>query len=298
MTSRSMPLLALLLAVFALLASGFAALPSALWINAANAYQWLRELCAQAVNAADLRVPLFPWTVALAPLAVAVLALRSAIRQLSATHGLTRTLLQREVVPIPEPLARVAVDAGLGGRVKLIDSADFYAFCFGWLRPKVCVSTAVIGALPPAELEAVLRHESWHVQRRDPLKLLVASALGSALFFLPVVGDLARHYALEKEVGADGAAIRAMKNNQPLAAALYRAATAGAVGTSTLAAVSAFNLVDARIDYLLGDEAPAFHSRPVSALVSAIALVSLSLLLCVSVMAAQLSSVGACAPCR
>ena len=297
MTNRSMLQgLALLPAACVLLALAFAPLSPALWNNAAIAYGWFQELCTETVSLAASRLPLFPWTIAFLPLAVAAMALASVVRQLFATHRLTRTLPGQEVIPIPESMARLAVDTGLGDRVRLIDSPDFYAFCFGWLRPEVCVSTAVVRELTAAELEAVLRHESWHAQRRDPLKLLVANALCSAFFFLPIVRDLARHYALEREVGADGAAVRAMKDNHPLAAALYRAATIGATGTSTLP-VGAFNIVDARIGRLLGEGAPLFHPRPLSGLVSAIALVSLSLLLCVSLMAAQLSAASTCFRC-
>lgn len=289
-------LLTVSMAVLLLLASGSAPFSSALWSSAGTAFRWLQELCFEALRMASPHIPLH-LTLSLVPLMLAALALSSAFRQVFATHSLTRRLLEQAVVPTPEPLVRLAIDCGLEDRIRLIDSPEFYAFCFGWLRPQICVSTAVVNELPSTELEAVLRHESWHVQRRDPLRLLVADALGSALFFLPVARELARHYALERELGADGATVRAMNDRRPLAGALYRAATGDSAGPSLQTTVGAFNAVDARIDQLLGGGVPAFRLRRLRAFVSVLMLIGLSLILCVSVMAMNFGSVATCVRC-
>jgi len=41
----------------------------------------------------------------------------------------------------------------------------------------------------PAELDAVLEHEHYHVRNRDPLKLVLARALPAAFFYLPVLAS-------------------------------------------------------------------------------------------------------------
>lgn len=286
------------LSITAVLLAAFAAFSPTLWNDTVGTYRELEALCVRALETLSSHVPLFPWIVVLVPLLVGALALASVIRQLLATQRLISALLEQEVVPIPEPLGGVAGAVGLESRIRLIDSPDFYAFCFGWLRPEVCISTVVIRQLSASELEAVFRHESWHVLRRDPLRLLVANALSFALFFMPLARDLARHYALGRELRADGATVRAMKNRQPLAGALYRAATGRAAVPSLELAVGAFNALDARIDQLLGEGALAFRPRPLSAFVSVAVLLALSLFLCVSVMAVQASNIGgACTPC-
>ena len=60
----------------------------------------------------------------------------------------------------------------------MIDAEAPLAFCAGWLRPRVYVSTAV--PRPPlatSELRAVLAHEQHHGALRDPLRLAVGRVL-------------------------------------------------------------------------------------------------------------------------
>ena len=260
-------------------------------------YHSLQQFCLTALDIADAWVPLFPWIALVVPLTLVLAGSVTAVRQTVATRRLVRALMRDEIVPIEEPLRQAADRAGILGRIRLVASPDFFAFCFGCLSPAVCISTAAVAELSPVELEAVLRHESWHVRRRDPLRVLVANALGSALFVVPIVRDLARHYTIKIELRADYAAVRAMGDAHPLAAALYRATTRTSM-LSLQAAVGAFNSTNVRIDQLLGEEGPpAFHARPLGALVSIIALVSLSLLFCMSLMAAQLASMAGCGRC-
>jgi len=260
-------------------------------------YRWFQQFCIKALDIVDSRVPLIPWIVLLVPLAVAATAIVSIARQLLATHRLVHALFEDEVVLIDQRLRRAAVRVGIDDHIRLVVSAEFFAFCFGLFRPTVCISTTAARELPAKELEAVLRHESWHARRRDPLKLLLANALGSALFFLPVVRDFAQHYALTKELRADNAAVEAMDDTHPLAAALYRAATR-TTALPLRAAVGAFNSTDTRVDQLLGEGPPSFRAQPRDMILTSVALLSLSLLLCMSVMAARLGGVGVCPPCR
>ena len=67
-----------------------------------------------------------------------------------------------------------------GRRVLVIPGAQPLAFCAGLLRPRVYVSTGALERLGEAELAAVVAHEAHHAARRDPLRLLVARAIGDA----------------------------------------------------------------------------------------------------------------------
>ncbi len=89
-----------------------------------------------------------------------------------------------------------------------VDDARPRAFCAGLLRPRVHVSLGARGALSARELEAVVAHERHHVRRRDPLRLLVVSALAQSLFFMPVLPGLAARYGALAELAADEAAAR------------------------------------------------------------------------------------------
>ena len=127
----------------------------------------------------------------------------------------------------------------------LIDVAAPLAFCAGWLRPRVYVSTEVLARLSESELRAVLAHEQHHEALRDPLRLAVSRVLCQALFFLPVLRLLHERYTDVTELTADAAALDAIDGAAaPLAAAMLAVATTGAgevVGISP-----------ARVDSLLG----------------------------------------------
>jgi hypothetical protein len=104
--------------------------------------------------------------------------------------------------------------------VQLVTGSAPCAFCAGWLRPRVFMSTGALMALSIEEREAVVAHELHHARRRDPLRLLVARSLGEGLFFLPAVGRLAERYASLAELAADEAAERATGGRKALASAM------------------------------------------------------------------------------
>lgn len=140
-------------------------------------------------------------------IAVVFLGARAVIRQLAAYRRFRRTL---------RPLDGVII---AGTPVTLIDQPRPEAFCAGYLRPHVYLSTGARDALTPEELEAVILHERHHLQRRDPLRISAIRTLAEALFFVPVLRRLAVRYTDFAELAADDAAIRA-RSAPALASAL------------------------------------------------------------------------------
>ena len=102
-----------------------------------------------------------------------------------------------------------------GQPVAIVPGARPLAFCAGLLRPRVYVSSGAVERLSADALAAVVEHEAHHAARRDPLRILVARAIGEAysLTALP-----RREQALA-ELAADAAAVR-RRGAAPLAAAL------------------------------------------------------------------------------
>src|SRR3954451_10897613 len=128
--------------------------------------------------------------------------------------------------------------------VNVVRDHRLQAFCAGYLRPRVYVSTATASTLDRAELDAVLAHEAHHRLRRDPLRIAAARGLGEALFFLPVLRRLTERYCALAELSADEAAIARSGDPAPLAAAMLHfgeMADAAVVGISP-----------ERVDHLLG----------------------------------------------
>lgn len=184
-------------------------------------------------------------------------ALRLAARRLRRTRAF---LDDRLIAPGARPpaFARAVARAGLAGRVDCVASADPVAFCYGIRRPRVAISTGLLALLDERELEAVLRHEAYHLGNRDPLRLIVADTLAAAFRFLPLVGMLRDHHAVAQELAADRYAVRALGTDRGLAAALYKLLT----GTGAHAPVpgpGATGALALRIDALLGSHIPPRH---------------------------------------
>jgi Zn-dependent protease with chaperone function len=148
------------------------------------------------------------------------LAGRSLARQVLASrrlayrvHGLARAL--------PDQLIRVAMQAGLGGRVVLVDEPESFSFVYGVLTPRVAVSRGLLEGVSGGELRAVLEHERYHVCNLDPLKVVLVRALSAALFFLPALDSLHARYVAGRELAADRRAV-AVCGRRPLAGALLK----------------------------------------------------------------------------
>lgn len=96
------------------------------------------------------------------------LACRSLARQTLASHrlaGRVRGLAQA----LPDQLTRAALQAGLEGRVVLVDAPESFSFVHGVLSPRVVVSRGLLEDVSDRELRAVLEHERYHVCNLDPL---------------------------------------------------------------------------------------------------------------------------------
>jgi peptidase M48-like protein len=138
--------------------------------------------------------------------AVLITAVRLAWRQVHGHRRLVRSLPVCGRLPGHPGVSLVEADAAL-------------AFCAGWLRPRIYVSTGAVQRLSPEELRAVLAHEHEHRALRDPLRLAVGRVLGQALFFLPALRPLGARYGDVAELRADRAAVAA-GGVAPLAAAM------------------------------------------------------------------------------
>ena len=142
---------------------------------------------------------------------VLVVTLRAALKQLREHRRLIRAL---------------PVGGTLPGHptVSVVRAATPLAFCAGWVRPRIYVSTAAVEQLSETELRAVLAHEHHHLKVRDPLRLAIGRVLCQALFFLPVLRPLHARYGEVAELKADAAAVDAA-DKKSLASAMLAFST-------------------------------------------------------------------------
>src|SRR3989344_6388213 len=99
------------------------------------------------------------------------------------------------------------------------------AFCFGFKDPKIYISTGLIQILSVAELEAVFRHEKYHLENKDALMLFFASIIQSLLPFFPIISDISKNYRIQKEIAADDSVIKGMQNPELLISVLGKLVT-------------------------------------------------------------------------
>jgi hypothetical protein len=140
-------------------------------------------------------------------IAIVTFGIRSLARQLRAAAKLSRGL-------------RVIHEIEMAGqRLSVIEDEHPQAFCLGYLRPEIFVSTGALEKLSCEELRAVVAHEAHHAGRRDPLRLMAGRAVADALFFLRPLRRMVTRYAELAELAADEAAVRDA-GTRPLASAL------------------------------------------------------------------------------
>lgn len=110
----------------------------------------------------------------------------------------------------------------LKGLVVVIKDSTPQAFCFGIRNPKIYVSTGLLKLTNTQELEAVLRHERYHLEHKDSLTLLIGSVTASLFPFFPVLTDLVHQYRIRRELSADQAVTSSMTNASSLVSVLKK----------------------------------------------------------------------------
>jgi len=189
------------------------------------------------------------------------------VQQVSATRRLVEHVEDHRTTP----------PSGAPSGVEVIDDDEPFAFTFGLGDPRIAMSRGLIEQLSPAELDAVVVHESYHVRARDPLKLVVARTAARTCFFLPAIGHLVARYVAGRELAADRRSLRD-PGRPALAGALYKVVAGPAWGElDTAAAMAGAELLAVRVDQLeLGVE-PDLPALPRGALaVSAAVLATLT----------------------
>lgn len=172
------------------------------------------------------------------------------VRDEQAMRTELRARLRQARLPILSPgVAIPARRTGTADRLDVVEAAPPFAFVYGWVRPRICISTGLVARLDERELEAVLRHEQWHVARRDPMRLVVVRMLAAAFLFLPPISLMVRQYRLAIEIAADRHAVTAMGSRRWLASALAKLMT----GEAPLHPVAFVGLAESRIAVLAGD---------------------------------------------
>ena len=184
-------------------------------------------------------------------------------------------------VSVPSAVLSAAVGLDLDGRIDVVADDRPFSFCYWFVRPRVCLSTALVRRLDHDELRAVLLHERYHLRHRDPLRLVVARYFAAGLYVVPVVDELLGFYMLQKEIAADEEAVR-VDGVASLASALYKLLPdADDVSLGLLVPVSSLSVTEARIDRLVAGRQIGLALSPVSVALSGGALLGAAVLIAI-----------------
>ncbi|MBV9336347.1 MAG: BlaI/MecI/CopY family transcriptional regulator [Solirubrobacterales bacterium] len=227
------------------------------------------ELSYPAANAAAVLVV----ALALLGLIVIVMTIVSVLRELAASRRLRRRL--NACASRPHGYFPQA-----SGDFLVIDDELPRAFCAGFMRPRVYVSSGAVALLDESALHAVLAHERRHARRRDPLRLATGRVIARVLFFLPGLNELLARQRTLTELSADESAIAAAPGNRP---ALARAML---VFSEHSRAEAPAGIDPERIDHVLGE--PPNWAFPL--LVFALAVSVLGLLVAVAALGGRVAN--------
>ena len=188
------------------------------------------------------------------------LGLVTLFRQLLATAVLIRGLVAQKIA-LPSTVVAAASGLDLDGRIDVVADERPFSFCYWFLRPRICLSSALVERLDADELRAVLYHERYHLRQRDPLRQVVARYFAAGLYVVPV---------------------RASGGVRSLASALYKLLPdADDVSLGLLVPVSSLSVTEARIDQLVAGRPLSIALSPLSVVLSGGALVAAAVLVAV-----------------
>ncbi|MBI4319506.1 MAG: M56 family metallopeptidase [Chloroflexi bacterium] len=193
-------------------------------------------------------LPLLPLFLGILLLLAAFAAALSLYRQLQSTRRLVEELESR-ACPVPYRASSVFSSLDILDRTLCVQDAGLYAFCYGFLSPRICISTGLIYRLSRSELRAVLLHEMSHLHGRDPLRILVSRVVASALALLPIAAELRERYYLGREIAADRSALARVPVTD-LASALLKVFSSGQYREVGYVPVGTLNVTRERIRHL------------------------------------------------
>lgn len=138
-------------------------------------------------------------------------------------------------------------------RIKVFKDGKPYAFCLGIRSPKIYLSTATVEMMGKAELEAILLHERYHLNKKDTFVMLLATLAKLAFPFFPLLSDFINSYSIDREIKADKEAIKNV-GSDTLISVLKKFLNFPNLPMVTASAIADCNTLEPRIRVLIGEK--------------------------------------------
>lgn len=160
----------------------------------------------------------------------------------------------KDKITLDSRVNKVIQSLRLEEKAVVIKSQDKFAYCLGIRTSKIYISTGLISQLSLKEVEAVLRHEQYHLENHDTFTMIIASVAHSLFPFFPLLGDLIKKYKVEREIQADKFAVEKVGSSEPLIFALKKILALPMTNTVAMAAIADQDTLEPRIYSLINKQ--------------------------------------------
>ena len=215
---------ALWLTTMAAIAASFVAIAS-LATSATTLVTWCRDFVVAATAGRGAVAVALVAVLSVVALAAVLNVVAFVFTETAAAIRLARTLASTAIA-VPGRVRAALQAAGVRAECAVVEDATPFAVSIGLRSPRIVVSTGLVAALTLAELKAVLAHEAHRCRERHPFRAILWESLRRAFFFLPIIGDIAGHFSLARELSADRASLAASGGTRALASAMLKAVSA------------------------------------------------------------------------
>jgi beta-lactamase regulating signal transducer with metallopeptidase domain len=154
-------------------------------------------------------------------------------------------------ITVEKSISNLIKDLNLEEKTIVIKANEKFAYCLGIKSPKIYISTGIISRLSKKELEAVLRHEQYHLENYDTFTMIIASVVHSLFPFFPILEDLIKKYRIEREIKADKFAIQHLGESSTLISALKKVLSFPTTGNALITAMADQDTLEPRIFSLI-----------------------------------------------
>jgi Zn-dependent protease with chaperone function len=185
---------------------------------------WRMEIFRETTDKCQNSLFTHSWHIALLLLTTGLVLLSAikitsaAISDLRASAKIIAQLAQTQKTP-PSDLQQLAKKLTLPPIV-FFTAKQPLAFSFGLIKPKIAISDSLYKISSNQELQAILLHEKYHVDKKHTFKALIAKAIANGFFFLPVAKVLWEGFIKANELSADARVISELGSSLALTSAL------------------------------------------------------------------------------
>lgn len=150
--------------------------------------------------------------------------------------------------------------------IHVVEDDAFVALTMGALRPRIIVSSGLFKMFTEKEAEAILLHERYHYDHKDPLKAFLFAVIVDGLGYIPIIKAAAHYYKTWKELLADRFVVKQMGSEYYLGNVLLRLTQWGNLDRPVAGVYFADAAINYRILQVLDPEKPVhvpfLHLKP------------------------------------